>query len=91
MKIQLLKRKRRKKKVQKMEKRRLKKSGRSVKRPKKLRKKLQRLQKVVTRMRTGNAARPVLSESIFLWCEDAWTLASLVIAKMAPARSASGR
>ena len=36
-----------------------------------------RLQKVVNRMRTGNAAKPVLSESIFLWCEDAWTLASL--------------
>ncbi len=36
-----------------------------------------RIQKALSRLRTGNAGKPVLSESIFQLCEDAWTLASL--------------
>ena len=36
-----------------------------------------RVQRVLEAMRTGNAGRPVFSESVFQWLEDAWVVASL--------------
>ena len=33
--------------------------------------------RVLTSLRTGNAARPVFSESLFQWMEDAWVVASV--------------
>ena len=35
------------------------------------------LDRILQRMRTGNAGRPVFSESVFLWFEEAWLLASV--------------
>ena len=37
----------------------------------------QRVQRALERMKTGNAGRPVFSESLFQWMEDAWVVASL--------------
>ncbi len=36
-----------------------------------------RLERTLQSLRAGNAARPVFSESLFQWFEDAWLLASL--------------
>ena len=33
--------------------------------------------RVLTSLRAGNAARPVFSESLFQWMEDAWVVASV--------------
>ena len=42
------------------------------------RKKLaQRVERELQRMRTGNPGRPVISENVFNWLEDAWLLASV--------------
>ena len=38
---------------------------------------VQRVQKALERVKTGNAGRPVFSESVFQWIEDAWVVASL--------------
>jgi len=38
---------------------------------------VQRVQRSLERMRTGNGGRPVFSESLFQWIEDAWVVASL--------------
>jgi len=38
---------------------------------------VQRVERTLIRMKTGNPGRPVLSESLFQWFEDAWLLASL--------------
>jgi len=35
------------------------------------------VERALTRMRTGNSGRPVFSETLFKWFEDAWLLASL--------------
>lgn len=37
-----------------------------------------RIEKVLESMKTGNAKRPVFSEALFQWIEDAWTLSSLL-------------
>ncbi len=37
----------------------------------------QNLQRALERMKTGNAGRPVFSETLFQWIEDAWLFASL--------------
>jgi type VI secretion system protein VasG len=37
----------------------------------------QRLQRTLDQLRTGNAGRPVFSESVFQWIEDTWVVASL--------------
>jgi len=37
----------------------------------------QRVQRAIERMKTGNAGRPVFSETLFQWIEDAWVVASL--------------
>src|SRR5512138_1201213 len=36
-----------------------------------------RLERALARMKQGNAGRPVISESVFNWIEDAWLLASV--------------
>jgi type VI secretion system protein VasG len=36
-----------------------------------------RLHKILDRMRTGNAGKPMFSESLFQWFEEAWTVSSL--------------
>ena len=36
-----------------------------------------RVERTLERMRTGNSGRPVFSESLFKWFEDAWVVASL--------------
>ena len=36
-----------------------------------------RVNRVLTGMRTGNAGRPVFSENLFQWIEDAWVVASV--------------
>jgi type VI secretion system protein VasG len=36
-----------------------------------------RVEKVLERMKTGNPGRPVFSENVFRWMEDAWLLASV--------------
>jgi type VI secretion system protein VasG len=38
---------------------------------------LARVEETLRGLRTGNAARPVFSESLFQWFEDAWLMASL--------------
>jgi type VI secretion system protein VasG len=38
---------------------------------------IQRVQRSLERMRTGNGGRPVFSETLFQWIEDAWVIASL--------------
>ncbi|OJH38151.1 type VI secretion system ATPase TssH [Cystobacter ferrugineus] len=38
---------------------------------------LQGVERALRELRTGSAARPVFSESVFQWFEDAWLLASL--------------
>jgi type VI secretion system protein VasG len=38
---------------------------------------LERVEAALRGLRTGNAGRPVLSESLFLWLEDAWLAASV--------------
>ena len=38
---------------------------------------LGRVERVLTGLRTGNAGRPVFSESLFQWIEDAWVVASV--------------
>src|SRR3954470_17602012 len=35
------------------------------------------VEKALQRMRTGNAGRPVFSETVFQWFEDAWLFASV--------------
>ena len=39
---------------------------------------LGRVEKTLKDMKTGNAGRPVFSESLFQWIEDTWTVASLL-------------
>src|SRR5262249_28593002 len=36
-----------------------------------------RVEKLLERMKTGNSGRPVFTENIFRWIEDAWLLASI--------------
>src|SRR5215471_11529870 len=36
-----------------------------------------RIEKILERMRTGNPGRPVFSENVFKWIENAWVLASV--------------
>ena len=38
---------------------------------------LAHVERVLTGLRTGNAGRPVFSESLFQWIEDAWVVASV--------------
>lgn len=38
---------------------------------------LARISRVLERMRTGNSGRPVFSETLFQWFEDAWVVSSL--------------
>src|SRR4051812_18223517 len=38
---------------------------------------LGRVERVLERMKTGNAGRPVFSENLFRWFEDAWLWASI--------------
>ncbi len=39
---------------------------------------ISRIEKTLEAMKSGNAGRPVFSESLFQWIEDAWTLSSLL-------------